>query len=311
MIECSPADVAEGWHNDGPPPEWFAEPVAAIDTTVTDIPVIDIKGYRSVSQLTSYLSCAESYRLSRIAKAPRKPAAWLMQGIAFHSAIEFWEKEDRKPDIDMVHAVYCDSWDDEQAKVSHIAWDQWLTGTPKRNGKADIEQRHPKGLQQVSDYMEWAESEKDKWRILTLPNGEKGLEQRFEMDLGVPGNLVRIIGYIDQMVEYSNGAIRPRDLKTGTKLPDWTVQLGVYSMAMRKCFGIDNVWVGDYYMAKNKNVTKPYDLRMFSDTYVTDWFHTLNDAIDREIFLPNPGSMCNVCDVWQWCSAVGPNRGEY
>lgn len=271
---------------------------------------LDVKAYRSVSQLTSYLGCAEAFRLQRIAKAPRKPAAWLMQGIAFHSAIEYWEKEDRRPTLDDCLAVYENSWDEEHAK--HLEWEssQWLTGTPKRDGNADIAIRHPKGMAQVADYLEFAEAHKEEWRILTL-DGVKALELRFEMDLGVPGNLVRVVGYIDQMVEYRNGAIRPRDLKTGTKRPDWEVQLGVYALAMRDVFKIADVWHGDYYMCKDKGVTKPYNLEAFTRESVTDWFHTLEEAVSREIFLPNPGSMCNVCDVWQWCSAVGPNRGRY
>lgn len=277
----------------------------------TPAQVIDVKAWRSVSQLTSYLSCSEMYRLEKVAKAPGLPAAWFIQGIAFHEAIEFWERNNRTPDLETVQDLFLDKWDDEQARFTDWAYSQWLTGTPTRDGKKDIELRRAKGLQQVADYIEWAESQKDEWRILTL-NGEKALELRFEMDLGVPGSLVRVVGYIDQMVEYRNGAIRPRDLKTGTKRPTWEVQLGVYALAMRDFFGIANVWHGDYYMCKDKGVTKPYDLKRFTKEFLTEQFHTLNEAIEAEIFMPNPGSgMCNVCGVWQFCSAKGPNAGRY
>lgn len=235
-----------------------------------------------------------------------------MQGIAFHEAVEFWEKHDRKPDLDTVNQVFEDAWDREEAEA-HAAgwtWGQWLTGTPKRDGKADVAQRHVKGLVQVAEYIEWALSEADQWRILAL-DGEKALERRFEMDLGVPGSLVRVVGYIDQMIEYRNGAIRPRDLKTGTKRPDSPVQLGVYALAMRDIFNIGDVWHGDYYMCKDKKSTKPYELKQYTRENVTDWFHTLNDAVANEIYIPNPGSMCNVCGVWEWCRSEGPNAGQY
>jgi CRISPR/Cas system-associated exonuclease Cas4 (RecB family) len=281
--------------------------------TETPTTTVDVKAYRSVSQLTSWLSCGEAYRLERFAKAPQRPAAWFAQGIAFHEAIEFWEKHDRKPALEDALEVYETAWDREEAAAHEKgwAWNQWTTGTPKRDGKADVAIRRPKGMDQVSDYMEYALLNAEEWRILTLPNGEKALEQRFEMDLGIPGNLVRVVGYIDQMVEYRNGAIRPRDLKTGTKRPEWEVQLGVYALAMRDCFGIQDVWHGDYYMAKDRGVTKPYDLAKFTRETVTDWFHTLQTAVEHEVFMPNPGSMCNVCSVWEWCSAKGPNAGAY
>lgn len=280
-------------------------------TTEEPVQVIDVKAYRSVSQLTSYLSCSEMFRLERVAKAPALPAAWFIQGIAFHEAIEVWERENRTLDLDTVQDLFLDKWDEEQSRFTDWAYSQWLTGTPKRDGKADIEQRRVKGLQQVADYIEWALSTKEDWRILTL-DGEKALERRFEIDLGIPGNLVRIIGYIDQMVEMRNGAIRPRDLKTGTKRPGWTVQLGTYAFAMREFFHIENVWHGDYYMAKDKGVTKPYELKEFTREFLTDQFHTLNEAIEAEIFMPNPASgMCNVCGVWQFCRAGGPNAGQY
>jgi putative RecB family exonuclease len=251
------------------------------------------------------------YRLENVEKAPALPAAWFMQGIAFHEAIEFWEKEGRAPTLEHVQDLFLDAWDNEQSRFTDWAYSQWLTGTPKRDGKADIEQRRVKGLQQVADYIEWANATAGEWRILTL-DGEKALEIRFDMDLGVPGNLVRVVGYIDQIVEMRNGAIRPRDLKTGTKRPAWPVQLGVYALACRDVLNIDDVWHGDYYMCKDKGVTKPYDLRKFTKEFLTDEFHTLNEAIEAEIFMPNPGSgMCNVCGVWQWCRAEGPNAGRY
>lgn len=234
-----------------------------------------------------------------------------MQGIAFHGAIETWERDNRNPTVENMQDLFLDLWDDEQAKFTDWAYSQWLTGTPKRDGKADIELRQQKGLQQVADYIEWALATAQEWRILTL-DGEKALEKRFEMDLGVEGNLVRIVGYIDQMVEMRNGAIRPRDLKTGTKRPSWPVQLGVYAFAMRDFFNIADTWHGDYYMCKDKGVTKPYPLKTYTREFLTDQFHTLDEAVKAEIFMPNPGSgMCNVCGVWQFCRAGGPNAGRY
>ena len=111
-------------------------------------------------------------------------------------------------------------------------------------------------------------------------------------------------GYIDQVIEYPGGIIGPRDLKTGTKKPDWHLQLGVYKLGIEQEFGVTVDW-GDWYMAKNNAPDPPASLTRFTKQYVTDLFHQLDFGIRSETFLPNPGDACRTCGVLQWCTAVG------
>lgn len=273
--------------------------------------VIQVTPTRSVSQLTSWLSCGESYRLQRIAKAPRKPAAWLLQGIAFHSAIEFWERSERAASLDACINEFDLVWTEEAENLPDVPLDNWLTGG-RTKGSVDYERRVAKGRKQVGEYIDWANANSGNWRILkdsSFPDGI-GIEVPIELPLGPDAGVI-LNGFIDQIIEFREGAIRPRDLKTGTKKPDSPVQLGVYAMALREQYGMTHVWSGDFYMAKDIAATEPYDLSVYTYPTVTQWFADLNEAIERELFIPNPGSMCNVCDVWQWCSVVGPNRGAY
>lgn len=52
--------------------------------------------HRSVSQVSSYAQCGEAYRLSRVAMAPSKPAAWFPHGTAYHAVIEEYENSHRQ-----------------------------------------------------------------------------------------------------------------------------------------------------------------------------------------------------------------------
>lgn len=266
------------------------------------------QSFRSVSQLTAYLECGECYRLRYIERVPRKPAAWFPQGIAFHEGIEFWERFNREPDLQEVLEQYYAAWDDGLASTLEFGPDDWLTGTAKRDGPADIELRMAKGADQVADYMEFAKAHEDEWHILKI-DGEPMLEQRFELIVPhTDEKEIVVVGYIDQMVEYANGAIRVRDLKTGTKRPVWEIQLGIYALAMREKFGIDDCWTGDYYMAKDKSTTRDYDLHRFPRWFVEQQFQMLERGIENKVFLSNPGTTARVCPVSDWCYAEGGNN---
>lgn len=264
--------------------------------------------YRSVSQLTSYIDCGESYKLNRIDRVEAKPAAWFTQGTAFHEAIEFWEKFDREPDLEEVLGQYYSAWDDGLAESRYFSDDDWLTGTTKRDGPADIAMRMAKGEEQVADYIEYALAHSEEWRILRLDDGP-AVERKFELivpyeseeDYGPYARSITVVGYIDQMVEYRNGVVRPRDMKTGTKLPSWEIQLGVYALAMREVWGLP-AWTGDFYMCKNKGLTKPYPLERYDRPMIDSLFQQLESGIRAGSFLPNPGSHCHVCPVKQFCS---------
>lgn len=261
--------------------------------------------HRSVSQYQGFLHCGESYRLQKVAKAPQTPAAWFIQGTAFHEAIEKFEKSNRAADPDTVRQWYEEAWDREAAKAMIAEPDQskWLTGGVTKPA-TDFEKRFIKGGDQVEAYYWYAlESE---WKIWEPVEGVKAIELPFELDLGG----VKVIGYIDQVVEYPDGHLRVRDLKTGTKLPATAFQLAMYDHGIDAMFGVKPGF-GDYYMAKNNKETDPWNLQDYTLDKVTRWMVQMDKAVKLGHFLPNPGDACRTCTVRPYCDFNGINRSQF
>jgi CRISPR/Cas system-associated exonuclease Cas4 (RecB family) len=249
----------------------------------------------------------EAYRLERIAKAPQHPAAWLTQGIAFHDAIEKWERSGRAHGPEYVDLWYCEAWDNTLAeqKAQEPELKFWITGG-RTKAEDDIERRFHRGRQQVKDYIEWANATAHEWRVLDLAVDEYACEIGFDMIL----DGTRIVGFIDQIIEWRDGKISLRDLKTGNKLPSSGRQLGVYRIAALETVGLDIQW-GDYFMSKNTAPTKPYDLSRYTHERVGKWFKDLDASVESGVFIPNPGDACNICSVSRFCDLLGDRADEY
>lgn len=262
------------------------------------------KPHRSVSQWTSFTKCSEGYRLEKVAKAPSRPAAWFAQGTAFHTAAEVWEAGYRQDHPDDIVDRYLAEYDRSIAEATEREPDlsRWLTGG-RVKAPDDIGRRRTRGAEQVEGYLGYALGSEDRvWLI----DGVPAVEVEFRLDL----DGVTILGYIDQIIHWRTGQIGPRDLKTGTKRPDWPFQLGVYALAIEDMFGFLPQW-GDYYMAKDNRPDAPVDLSPFTRAKLTRWFHDMDKSVNAGLFMPNPGDHCRTCGVTDFCSAVGPRADEY
>ncbi|GIJ38479.1 hypothetical protein Vwe01_18040 [Micromonospora andamanensis] len=260
--------------------------------------------HRSVSQLSTFSKCGEQYRLERIARAPTRPAAWFHQGTAFHLAVETWERNSRQDFPGDITDLYLWEYDrliaaDREREPNPA---RWLTGG-RTKAEDDISRRRERGAAQVEGYMDWAL--RNSGRVFWGPDGP-AVEVEFRLNL----DGVEVVGFIDQLWQYGSGAVGPRDLKTGSKLPDWPLQLGVYRIAVEELFGFLPRW-GDFYMAKNNAPEKPVDLSRFTREWVTRQFHMLEDGIQAGAFLPNPGDSCRTCGVAEFCTALGNRASEY
>ena len=262
---------------------------------------------RSASQLESYLRCPEAYRLEKVVKAPQYPAAWLTQGIAFHDAIEKWERTGRTFPIETVVEWFVTAWNEQLAKQMEQEpnLSVWLTGG-RTKPENDIKNRFERGQQQVMDYIAWALATENEWRILDL--GDHDLACEVEFDIQLQG--VRVVGFIDQLIEWPNGTVTVRDLKTGTKLPPTARQLGIYKIAAKEVLDLDINW-GDFYMSKNTAPTEPYDLSRFTPERVGRWFVNLDRSVMEGRFTPNPGDYCRICAVERFCDLLGRDAHLY
>lgn len=221
-----------------------------------------------------------------------------MQGTGFHTAAQMWENmgRDMSPEatVAIFHAEYDRLISEELEREPEVS--NWLAGG-RVNPADDIVRRRERGADQVLGYIGYSlEAPERPWEIF---DGTPALEVEFEVDF--EGVAVR--GFIDQVIEHPDGSILPRDLKTGTKLPEWDIQLGVYGLALQELFGLE-IHYGDFYMAKNNAPTTPSSLSRFTREYLTGLFHNLDAGINAGAFLPNPGN-CGTCSVADYCTAIG------
>ncbi|WP_113705477.1 RecB family exonuclease [Nonomuraea lactucae] len=258
--------------------------------------------HRSVSQLTSYASCGESYRLSKVARAPQTPAAWFAQGVAVHAAIERWERTYREHSPETAIAWFEEAFDREAAKMLEVEPDinNWLCpGRTKPD--VDLANRIDRGRVQVSGYIEQALA--SKLQVLELLPGEPAAEVPFTIDL----DGITVIGYIDLIMVDPWGRPLVRDIKTGSKRPVSPMQLAVYRHAVFDLTG-DAVEWGDYYMAKDNKALDPIPLSPYTRDMVTTWFKQMDASEKAGNYLPNPGDHCNTCPVRRFCSVMGMDR---
>lgn len=260
---------------------------------------------RSVSQYKTFVRCGEEYRLERVAKAPKRPAAWFVMGTAVHAAIEFFEINDR-PDIgDALEEFQCVYEREVEALVEasplYPDYDDWLTGSKKLGGK-DVSERFDRGVNHVMNYVSWALESADEWRVFRN-HGDAVVEFEFREQFGD----VEVVGFIDQVVETREGVIYPRDIKTGSKIPDDTIQLGVYLEAMRNCFGGNIGSYGSYAMTKEVGgkIERFRSLEEWTAESLASVFTEFDVAERLGVYVPNPGDICRVCPVRDFCRVMG------
>jgi putative RecB family exonuclease len=259
---------------------------------------------RSVSQLTSYAQCAESYRLQKVAKAPSRPAAWFTMGTAAHEAIESWEKSERRLSLGEALIIFEVAYYKgiQQQLERWPEWDSWMTGG-RKGGEQDMEDRRVIGAYQVEQYVEYAEEHAAEWRIIAS-------EVEFVIELGG----VDVLGYIDQVRQYADGTIEVDDLKGGSSIPGSAFQLGVYGLAAEEYMGIKPTSAAFIKLARPATVrgkAKPttelrHDLTPWTREHITRLFRDFDKAERQGIFLPNPSDRCETrCGVADYCTVPG------
>src|SRR5262249_34149433 len=159
--------------------------------------------------------------------------------------IEFWERSGRTATRDEVLGWYFSEYDRLIAE-DREQWPNpgdWLTGGRVKTGD-DIHRRRQRGADMIDGYVAYADVAVEQgWEM--APE-EPACEVEFSLDL----DGVQVVGFIDQIIEWPGGRLAPRDLKSGTKRPDWEIQLGVYALAIQDMYGVQP-WAGDFFMLKD------------------------------------------------------------
>lgn len=262
--------------------------------------------HRSVSQLTTYTQCGESYRLSRVAKAPERPTAWSIHGSAVHEGLEAWELSDRELSLGEVQQIVWDYYDENIAKAleANPDYTRWLTGGSKK-GENDINDRRVVAGEQVDMYITYARTYADEWRIWPVGPKGKACELEFELELGG----VRVLGYIDSVREYRDGSITVCDYKTGSKEPGSSIQLGVYALAVEKYMGVRPQRGSFFFPRKKRDGSLKgdiwHDLSVWTPELLAEEFSTFDKAERAGFYNASPSDFCRVCSQQDNCKIKG------
>lgn len=267
--------------------------------------------HMSQSQLSAWLHCGKSYQLKRVLDAPGKPSIWLVAGVALH---------DTFLDINRAHTGMSDPVNPHEAFEYHYreATQRVLseTGIPvdtwRRAGRATKDKPEKEdwnwwlveGKRQCSDYQQFLRT--SGWGVYK----HKGtLMAEFETTSEFGGMMVK--GFLDAVMTNPNGQLRVIDYKSGTRIPANKTQLGLYQAALKRTLDLD-ISGGAYYMTRKGEMTEEFDLKRYTPEYFDKIFSMAKVAMDNDVFIPNPGDACNMCDVSDYCYAVGgPDAWQY
>lgn len=280
-----------------------------------------MKKPRSVSQIKQYEKCPMSYKLARIDREWKKPAAWLYQGTAVHAVAERYMRrklgyEDvlgydaalgyaetgpmtREEAYELFEAEYSGAVDEATDVTPNLDW--WFRSGPYA-GEADLERRWDIGMEQVDKLIDWIEEYPNE-QIWIAPDGTPGIELKIDVMFGD----VQVIGFIDEVIQTRDEGgeyLKIRDIKTGNE-PGDDFQLAVYAVALNKMYGV-KVEYGDYWMAGKKGkkafASHPFDLTDWPEEKVAARFQELEAKLAAGEFEPKPShSNCVMCDVQLSC----------
>lgn len=258
--------------------------------------------HRSVSQLKKVSKCGEQYRLEKFSdpRPPQKPAAWLALGIALHGTFQDWEKGGRlwsKQEVvnrfESYYTLSIEELEEEQPDFS-----LWMKPPNTKTVAASIDSYRKRGVEKdVPWYYDRCIS--SGWEVAEI-NGSKALEVPFEVDLGG----VSVQGYIDRVQWWpSEKYYTIEDTKTGSPEHDDydPRQLKLYQLAIQETLDVP-IQYGRYWFTKIDRGSKWFDLSLIDVLTVVDQYATLDEVIERKLFLPNPGKHCGLCSVKNICS---------
>jgi hypothetical protein len=264
------------------------------------------RNYLSYSSLSSYLDCSERWRLERVLKAPQTDAWYFAGGSSVHGASEDLDR-DGITDEGEAFAYWNTNWQANLAKIDDLS-------KVKAGGRAtkewpDKENRawwEAKGPEFVANWIRWRTTKfNEGWQFLPMPDGSPAIEVPIQVVLNEgTDDHVLVKGYVDRVLVNDDGEVMVVDLKSGSRLPASSLQLGIYGLGMQRNFGI-TAPLGAYWMARTGVLSQPSSLLHYTHDLVGKWFGNAQKGIEENVFIPHVGPFCGSCGVAPYCAAVG------
>lgn len=254
--------------------------------------------YRSYSQLTEWMKCGESFRLTRRVGVKEQPSVWLPGGTAFHNATERYDTGDSTP----INKIWVDEFARaiaDQVEAAPAEYRDPSTWRIAGKGKETLDWWGEKGAEWCAAYVRWRESS-------DLQLVEHGVEAELMPELS--GVLVKM--YPDRIFVDKYGQALIVDLKTGSSEQPSSLQLGVYRVGVAKLTGLDAEW-GAFYSARKGKLDPPVKIDHWTEERIGQLFHVFDQQERAGQYLPNIGSHCRyMCSVRNWCVYQGGTKHE-
>lgn len=267
----------------------------------------------SYSSLSSYMQCGQRWFLEKVARVPEVPSWWLCGGSAVHTVTERWEHEGFNDA--MVELVWKEEFDKEveaqQARFPDLT--KWRTAGRKTKAKPDGEDYlawMDLGPQFVRNYIEWR-TVTSPWKLwdgavtgFDPDTGEVETTTAIELALDFEVSGWKARGSIDRVFILPSGDLVVTDLKTGSRMPDSDLQLGLYAVGMEVQYG-ERPKYGMFYNPRKNQESQLYDLSNYTVDSLGELGVQFKRAIQNQIFLPHKSVLCGYCPVNNGCAAYG------
>jgi hypothetical protein len=191
---------------------------------------------------------------------------------------------------------WSDAWEntleDVRQRVGDEAMQQQFRTANKRKPE-DKAWWYTNGLEMLKKYQSWRQ-ESD-WKIWTAPDGQPAIELNMMVNFGtVPVKMA-----LDRIMQLPDGELVVLDLKTGSRTPSTTLQLGFYSVGIELTYGVKPKY-GSYWMARKGEPTPVVDLSWYTSDRLIRLAEMFNRARYEGLFVPNI-SNCSLCGYTAHC----------
>lgn len=267
----------------------------------------DRPAYRSYSQLDTWMTCGEQFRLQRRVGIQEKPSVWLPGGTAFHNTTEYIDHDNLLDGS--IEQTWLREWnralDDQLSRLDgakvQADWLEPANWRAANKGKETLEWWRKAGLGFCEEYAKW----RDQSDLQIFWDGDTAL---IEAELMPILNDVPVKMFADRIMVDKHGQLLVVDLKTGSKAIESSLQLGVYKVGVEKLLGVTIEW-GAYYMARKGALDNPLPLGHWTEDRIGSMFAAFDRQERAGEYLPNIGSHCKyMCSFREHCVYMGGTK---
>lgn len=262
---------------------------------------INLPPHMSYSQVNTYLTCGEKYRLEKVVRAPKRPMWAGVGGTAVHAVTE--ARDLRLFGIETGTTDFQEALDEairEEEERSGFPKAEWtVTGRPSKAwpDRENEDWWRTQGPIFCDSWDRW--HQQSPWQIWVTPEGVPAIELELHP---IFGGMLDVL-FIDRVMVTQDGELVVLDLKSGSRVPAGLEQLGDYATGMEQLLGLRPTY-GTFWMARKGYNTPPANLDHITQQAVDYRYERARAGMEAGIFIAHPSNLCDSCPVRDACYAV-------